>query len=415
MGDKSGKAKTRLDQIAGQIKDPNASEDAESRRRSKSRRSRRSSTALPADYSDVLDQLKTMKTIANTPNTSDRGYIRQKQAGKMWARERVEKFVVPGSWREIGSVAGTTSWRKDTSNPEREHVDEFLPSNNPQGLATVMTPKGERSVYLTADDFSLRAGHADGSVGPRTRYCEKLALQLRIPVVKFVDGSSGGGSVSKISELGHAPIPQAVMLREAAQQLNLGIPNLGAALGPAIGLGAARVVSTHFSVMAADIGSMFNAGPKVVQKATLEEGLTVADLGGPAIHCTNGTFDNVAQNEEDCFTQIRTVLSYLPDCGAMQAPPVSTSVDPADREDLQLRTVVPRKRSRMYNPYTIITTVVDKDSWFEIGPLWGRTAICGLARLDGHPVGIISSNCEVGGGALDAAGSQKLMKHVKLW
>lgn len=180
-----------------------------------------------------------------------------------------------------------------------------------------------------------------------------------------------------------------------------------------IGLGAARVVSCHFSVMAADIGSLFNAGPKVVEGATFEEGLDFQDLGGPMVHCTNGTIDNLAANEAECYEQLRTVLSYLPNTGT-EAPPVLSSEDPESREDLGLRNIIPRRAARMYNPRTIITSVVDRRSWFEIGPLWGRTAIGGLARLGGRPVGVVSLNCEVNGGALDAAGSQKLARLLKL-
>ncbi|KAJ5716456.1 hypothetical protein N7493_008367 [Penicillium malachiteum] len=148
--------------------------------------------------------------------------------------------------------------------------------------------------------------------------------------------------------------------------------------------------------MAADIGALFNAGPKVVEGATFEEGLGFQDLGGPLVHCTNGTIDNLAANEAECFEQLRTILSYLPNSGG-DAPPVIPSDDPASREDLALRSIIPRRQARMYNPRTIITSVVDRDSWFEIGALWGRTAIGGLARLAGHPVGIISLNCEVNG------------------
>jgi acetyl-CoA carboxylase carboxyltransferase component len=165
--------------------------------------------------------------------------------------------------------------------------------------------------------------------------------------------------------------------------------------------------------MAADIGALFNAGPKVVEGATFEEGLDFQDLGGPAMHCTNGTIDNLAANEEECFEQLRTVLSYLPNWGG-ELPPVIPCDDPEDREDIALRSIIPRKQSRMYNPRTIILSVVDKGSWFEIGGLWGRTAISGLARLGGRPVGVVSLNCEVNSGALDAAGSQKLTRHLKL-
>jgi acetyl-CoA carboxylase carboxyltransferase component len=166
--------------------------------------------------------------------------------------------------------------------------------------------------------------------------------------------------------------------------------------------------------MAGDIGSLFNAGPQVVELATFEEGLSLRDLGGPSIHCTNGTIDNLAANEAECFEQIRKVLSYLPNCGQSKLPPIIDCGDPISRFDTELRTIIPRKKTRMYDAKAIIRTVFDLDSWFEIGALWGRTAIVGLARLGGHPVGVISLNCEINAGALDTGGSQKITRHLKL-
>lgn len=130
------------------------------------------------------------------------------------------------------------------------------------------------------------------------------------------------------------------------------------------------------------------------------------------MHCTNGTIDNIAANEQESFEQLRTVLSYLPNSGG-SLPPVLPSDDPRERSCEELRSIIPRRKARMYDPRKIVTTVVDIGSWFEIGPLWGTTAIVGLARLDGRPVGIISLNCEMNAGALDAAGSQKITRHLK--
>jgi len=241
---------------------------------------------------------------------------------------------------------------------------------------------------------------------------EKLAIALKLPMVKLVDGSSGGGSVTTIRSQGFSYIPPMPSFTQVVQQLNMGIPNLGAVLGPAIGLGAARVVACHFSVMAGDIGSLFNAGPSVVKKATFEEGLSFTDLGGPAMHCTNGTIDNLAPDEPGCFEQIRTVLSYLPDCGTKLPPTIDCS-DPTDRTSDNLRSIIPRSKNRMYNPRAIIVEVVDQGSFFEIGALWGTTAIVGLARFAGKPVGIVSLDCEVNAGALDALGSQKITRMLK--
>ncbi|KFY87772.1 hypothetical protein V500_06780 [Pseudogymnoascus sp. VKM F-4518 (FW-2643)] len=393
----SSSPKDRLSQVTNHI---SPSENTSRKRRQKS------VAALPPDYSDILSQISTLQKFALTPDPNHAGYSRQKAAGKLWVRERVNRLFDPGTVHEVGSVAGTVQWKKLSG--IKEEPISFVPSNNVQGFGALR----RRKVVFTADDFSIRAGHADGALMQKTIYMEKLAIELRLPIIKLVDGSSGGGSVTTIKTLGYSYIPGVPSFKEVAKQLELGIPNLGAVVGPAIGLGAARVVACHFSVMAADIGSLFNAGPKVVANATFEEGLSFTDLGGPGMHCTNGTIDNLAPDEEGCFEQLRTLLSYLPNHG-LALPPVIKSEDRVERDCQNLRTIIPRKKERMYNPRAIIETVVDAGSWFEIGALWGTTAITGLGRLDGRPVGIISLNCEVNAGALDAAGSQKLTRHLK--
>ena len=292
----------------------------------------------------------------------------------------------------------------------QEEVSSFVPSNNVQGFGLV---RG-RKILFTADDFSLRAGHADGATASKTIYMEKLSLDLRLPIVKLVDGSSGGGSVTTIKKEGFSYIPPMPGFAQVVQQLDLGIPNVGAILGPAIGLGAARAASCHFSVMAEDVGALFNAGPAVVAKATFEEGLSAAELGGPGVHCANGTIDNTAANEKDCFAQVRRFLSYVPDCGLNALPPVQEADDSTDRDVSVLRTVVPRRRQRGYAMLRIVETVVDQASFFCIGSGWGDTAIVGLGRLAGRPVGVIANNPEVQSGATDALGAQKIMKHLNL-
>ncbi|KAK5005029.1 hypothetical protein LTR28_008206, partial [Elasticomyces elasticus] len=265
----NGNALSRLSQVSDHINKPETQAPASDERPAAPNTSRRRtcrvknpSSDLPADYSDILGQLANLRAKASTPDRNRVGYVRQKEAGKLWVRERVEQLLDPGSFREVGSVSGTVKWR--TLGGVREEPEDFVPSNNVQ------------------DDFSIRAGHADGSLMAKTVYMEKLAVALRLPIIKLVDGSSGGGSVTTIRTHGFSYIPPLESVEHVVKQLNMGIPNLGAVLGPAIGLGAARVVACHFSVMAADVGSLFNAGPKVVANATFEEGLTLADLGGPA-------------------------------------------------------------------------------------------------------------------------------------
>jgi len=244
--DKKTSPSERLSQVAGHVAP-------------KKRRPSRSKNELPADYSDILGQLDKLRTIANTPDPKNKGYVRQKQSGKLWVRERVLSLLDPSTFQEVGSVSGTVTW-KTIPGTTREEPVSYVPSNNVQGFGLL----NGRKVVFTADDFSIRAGHADGALMEKTIYMEKLAVALKLPIVKLVDGSSGGGSVTTIKTAGFSYVPPMPSFRYVVEQLNLGIPNLGAVLGPAIGLGAARVVACHFSAMAADVGALFNAGPKVV-------------------------------------------------------------------------------------------------------------------------------------------------------
>lgn len=121
-------AKSRLTQVNNHIiADSNISK----RRRA---RAKGADADVPADYSDILGQIATLRKLAATPDPNNRGYVRQKQAGKLWVRERVEQLLDPGSFQEVGSVSGTVTWKK--LGDVREEPVDFVPSNNVQGKWT---------------------------------------------------------------------------------------------------------------------------------------------------------------------------------------------------------------------------------------------------------------------------------------
>ena len=111
----------------------------------------------PKDWSDITNHMATIATLVNTPPTTNPGYIRQKTRGKLWVRERVHRLLDPESFREIGVLTGDVEWKDD-------EVAGFTPSNNVQGSGTI----GTRRVLVTADDYSIRAGHADGAMKDKT-------------------------------------------------------------------------------------------------------------------------------------------------------------------------------------------------------------------------------------------------------
>jgi len=196
------------------------------------------------------------------------------------------------------------------------------------------------------------------------------------------------------------------------------IPVASALLGPVVGLASAKAVTSHFCVMVKGLSQLFAAGPPVVKRATFEE-LSKEALGGWEIHGRNGTVDNVCDSELDAFRQIRRFLSFLP-CSIFNLPPVLPTIDRADRREEELIGIIPRRRARTYDIRRLVNLIVDiapstqESTFFEIGKTWGTSVVTGLARLQGHPVGILTSDSAANGGVLDALGSQKTTRFVNI-
>lgn len=182
--------------------------------------------------------------------------------------------------------------------------------------------------------------------------------------------------------------------------------------------------SLGVSVMVRGLSQLFAAGPPVVKQATFED-LSKEALGGWEIHARNGTVDNVCNSEVEAFQQIRDFLSFLPP-NVYTMPPSVPCTDSADRREEELVSIIPRRRARMYDIRKLIRLIVDHSenpsssmhatgsSFFEIGETWGRCIVTGIARLNGKPVGVLSSDCTVNGGAIDALGCQKTARFVNM-
>ena len=184
-------------------------------------------------------------------------------------------------------------------------------------------------------------------------------------------------------------------------------------LGSVVGIGAAKAVLGHFSIMVRDVSQLFVAGPPVVSHA-MGYDITKEDLGGWHIHCTNGSVDNLAESEEEAAHMTRQFLSYLP-TSVFEAPPVMDCSDAVDRSEDELFSIIPRKRTTTFDIRRTISLMADKNSFFEIGKLWGSDQVTGFVRFNGHPVGVIASDSRhENGGALTADGCDKLKRHLDL-
>jgi acetyl-CoA carboxylase carboxyltransferase component len=190
------------------------------------------------------------------------------------------------------------------------------------------------------------------------------------------------------------------------------VPTVALCLGPVAGLGAARAVTSHYSVMVRGLSQLFVAGPPVVNRLGGEQ-VDKESLGGSRIHTRNGAIDDEVRSEDEAFERARRFLSYLPS-SVFELPGRGPATDDPDRTDDTLGDVVPRDRRQVYKMRTIIESVVDTGSFFEMGAGFGRSAICGLARLDGWPVAILAGDPYHYGGGWTADSAHKVTRFVDL-
>lgn len=347
-----------------------------------------------------LEELRRREALAAAMG-GEESVARQRSRGKLTVRDRIALLVDEGSWRETGQIAGRGVYGDDGA------LIEFFPTNFVVGQARV----DGRPVVVQGDDFTVRGGAADASIWEKFVWPERAANELRLPLVRLVDGTGGGGSVKSLEDMGFSyvpPLPGGDLWVDNLAK----VPVVAAALGPCAGLGAARVVMSHFSVIVRQVGQLFVAGPPVVSWA-MGEDLDKETLGGARMQTKAGAVDNEAVDEEDAIAQLKRFLSYLPS-NVWDAPPVIASTDPVDRREDELADIVPRDPRKTFKIRRVLELVFDAGSVFEVGARFGPSLVTALARLDGRPVGVLASDSVHYGGSLTGDASDKLARFTDL-
>ena len=351
-------------------------------------------------WEDELSELKLRGELAEKMGGEDK-VARQHEFGKLTIRERIDAFVDTDSFHEIGKLAGVAEYDEDGS------LKEFTPSNFVFGTAAV----DGSPIIISGDDFTVRGGSADASIAGKRHQAEGLAVDLKLPHVRLIDGMGGGGSVKTIEMAGRTYIPAVAGWETVVTQLATA-PSVALALGSVAGIGAARVATAHYSVIVKDTAQMMIAGPALVDWASQGD-VSKEELGASKIHTRNGAIDDEASSELDAFNMAKQFLSYLPE-NIDQLPARRPCDDPKDRRAEFLSGVVPKDPRKVYKMRPVIEAVVDKGSFFEIGRKWGRSIITGLARLDGVPVAVFAEDPMIYGGAWTADSCRKLIRHCDL-
>jgi len=325
---------------------------------------------------------------------------RQHDAGRLTVRERIDLLLDPGSFHEIGALAGRANYGADGT------MEAFQPANFVFGRGRI---EG-RPVVVGGDDFTVRGGAADASIRGKQVQSEQMANELRIPLVRLIDGTGGGGSVKTIETQGYTYVPANPAWDWVVSNMGT-VPVVALGLGSVAGLGAARLATSHYSVMVEGISHMFIAGPPVV--ARLSGPITKDALGAADIHARAGAVDDVVASEAEAFARARRFLSYLP-ASVYELPARTEPADDPARREAWLIEAVPRDRRKVYDMRRILNAIVDKGSLFEMGRKFGGSVITALARLDGWPVAVLASDPYFYGGGWTADASQKAMRFVDL-
>ena len=321
---------------------------------------------------------------------------RQRDKGKLTARERIDLLLDPGSFTEVEQFRRhrATGFGLEAKKP---HTDGVL-----TGWGTV---EG-RTVFVYAHDFRIFGGALGEAHAEKIHKIMDMAIAAGAPLVSLNDGAGARIQEGVTALAGYGGIFQRNTRASGV------IPQLSVMLGPCAGGAAYSPALTDFVFMVRDTSQMFITGPDVVKAVTGEE-ISQNGLGGADIHAeTSGVCHFAYDDEETCLAEVRYLLSLLPQNNRERPPAVATD-DPADRRCERLLDLVPADGNRPYDMRAVIEEIVDDGDYLEIHERWATNVIVALARLDGQVVGIVANQPRSLAGVLDINASEKAARFVQ--
>jgi acetyl-CoA carboxylase carboxyltransferase component len=322
------------------------------------------------------------------------GLRRHRESGRLPVRERVALLVDNGSWFEIGALGL----------PERR-TERHVPGD---AVVTGFARLDGRRIGVVGIDSSVLAGTTAPTSMRKQGKLIEMAQRFGFPLVLLCDAD--GGRIPDVMgwRFSHLPLDFKTFVKSPEGQPP--VPRAAAILGPSYGDSALHASTAHFVVMVRT-GSVALSGPSVVAAAIAQE-VTDQELGGPAAALSVGNALMAVDNEREAMDAIAAFLSYLP-ANASQPAPRAPARAPA-RPVSELAELVPSGSKSAYDMNLVIEAIADEASILPWGTQWGPSLLCSLARIDGHPVGIVANQPLVGAGALDPQALRKEHDFVHL-
>src|SRR6266487_2997586 len=341
-----------------------------------------------------IEELRRRRAQARTadPQASER----QRERGKLTARERVDALLDPDSFVELDTFAvhRTAAFGMENRKPLGD------------GVLTGHGTIDGRPVCVFAQDFTVFGGSLGEVFAEKICKVMDLALRMGVPCIGLND--SGGARIQEgvVSLGGYAEIFYRNVMASGV------IPQLSVIAGPCAGGAVYSPAMTDFILMVKGSSQMFITGPDVIKTVTNEE-VGFEELGGAMTHNTrSGVAHFAADSEEDVFDQLRMLLSFIPS-NNLEDPPYVASEDDPERMDEALQAMIPDSPKKPYDIVAVIDAVVDDGLFFEVQPFWARNIVVGFARLDGFPVGIVANQPAHLAGTLDIDSSVKAARFVR--
>jgi propionyl-CoA carboxylase beta chain len=321
---------------------------------------------------------------------------RQHEAGKLTARERITLLFDPGTFDEVDAFVFHRC--RDFGMEHQQYPGD--------GVVCGSGRVDGRLVFAFAQDFTVFGGSLSETNAAKICKIMDLAVRAGAPIVGLND--SGGARIQEgvASLAGYADIFLRNTLASGV------VPQLSAIMGPCAGGAVYSPAITDFTIMVEHTSYMFVTGPDVVRTVTHED-VSKEDLGGAMTHNTrSGVAHFAVPDDRACLALLRDLLGYLPS-NNIDDPPAGETDDPADREAVELDTLIPASPHQPYDMHDVIEAVVDDGAFLRVHEHFAQNIIVGFARLGGRPVGIVANQPAHLAGTLDIDASVKGARFVR--
>ena len=353
------------------------------------------------DTTELRRRLQEAKDAISDENREE-SIRKQREAGKMTARERVAYLCDEGSFDEFGRLAAPAPATEETADWSREDAPA-------DGVVTGLGEIDGRPVAVASTDFTVKGGSIGHTGGEKVTRIGELALRRGYPLVLLHDG--GGHRIQE--GLDARPFPNTGDF-QFQTELSGWAPQISAMMGPGFAAPTNYAVSCDFIPMVRGESTMGVAGPALV-RAALGVDISKEELGGAEFQSgVTGMADNIYDDDRACLDGIKTFLSYLPQNANKEPPSESRYSAPPEAAVERLGEIIPTNPKVGYDIYAVIEGIIDQGSFFELKPRYARNLVTGFARLEGEPVGIIANNPKIMAGTFDVPACDKSSHFISM-